>query len=104
MLHARIMCQSDFFDDVLRRSPDGYTFLWFDAELTSSLVPDTPLVDFNLIGERSWFRLISEIRVACYGFTSGACLGPFSPLFSRPSLMLPCAGLKVSMQRSIGIL
>ena len=54
VLHSRIVGEFDFLDDVFRRPPNWNTFFWFNAELTTTFVAHTSLVDFNFVGK--WAR------------------------------------------------
>ena len=82
VFHSLIEGSRHLSDDIVRRSPDGDSFLGLDTEATSPLVSDTSLVDFNLVCQRT-----RDVWV--FGHCLGDCTGlrPSGPFDIGASLM-----------------
>ena len=104
MMHAGVVGNANFFDDVLGCSPNRDAFLGFNAKFATSFVAHTALVDLHFVGEWPGLRFVSEVGMVGDCFTCSTGLRPRRPLFSRSALMLPLTVLKEVVKGSVGVL
>ena len=104
MMHAGVVGDANFFDDVLGCSPNRDAFLGFNAKFATSLVANTALVNLYFVGEWPGLRFISEVGMVGDCFTCSTGLCPRRPLLSRSALVFPLAFLEEVCKGSVGVL
>ena len=104
MVHAGVVGDAHLLDDVLRRPPNRDAFLRLNAELASSFVAHTALVDFDLVRQRPGFRFAAEVGMVAHGFACSTRLCPCRPLLGRPALMFPLTLFEEVVQRGVSVL
>ena len=103
-MHAGVVGDANFFDDVLGCSPNRDAFLWFNAKFAASLVANTALVDLHFVSEWPWLVFVSKVGMFGNRFACSAGLCPRRPLLGRSALVFPFSALKEVMQGGVGIL
>ena len=64
VVHAGVVGDANFLDDVLGRPPNRDAFLRFDAEFTPSFVAYAALVNLHFVGQRPGLVLVP--RSGCW--------------------------------------
>ena len=104
VVHAGVVGDANFLDDVLRRPPNRDAFFRFDAEFAPSFVAYAALVDLHFVGQRPGLVLAAEVGVVAHRFACSTRLRPCRPLFCCPALVFPFPLFEEVVQGGVRVL